>query len=91
MCNLCQFKLIENFIVTLALIAAPREDTVIVLNKEKNKNVMNINNLAERPLLHSPHEPDSQPRYEDRGWMDYSVLNNTWKEKYQEQGKEGKL
>ena len=49
---------------------------------------MNINNLAERPLLHSPHEPDSQPRYEDRGWMDYSVLNNTWKEKYQEQGRE---
>lgn len=31
-CNLCQFKLIEHFIVTLSLIAAPGEDTVIVLN-----------------------------------------------------------
>lgn len=47
---------------------------------------MNIKNLAERPLLHSPHERDIQPRYEHRGGMDYSVLNNTWNENYQDQG-----
>ena len=36
MCNLCQFKFIEHFIVTCSLIAVPGEDAEIVLNKKIN-------------------------------------------------------